>query len=79
MLFQLEHHLICQTCSLMGSMGIPEDFFTVYFLSAQNLSIIVGDHEGNVFGCLPHCTQWRLRLNDMIKTTNQVHVGVIIV
>ena len=46
-------------------------FFHIYTV-AQNLSIIVGDYEGNVIGCLPHCTQWRLRLNDMTKTANKV-------
>ena len=42
-------------------------------VAAQNLSIIVGDHEGNIVGCLPHSTQWKLRLNDMI-TSNKVGI-----
>ena len=41
------------------------------YLLAQNLSIVVGDHEGNIVGCLPRCIQWRLRLND-VTTSNKV-------
>ncbi|XP_028398736.1 uncharacterized protein LOC114522281 [Dendronephthya gigantea] len=41
---------------------------TVDIDAAQNLSIVLGDHEGNVVGCLPHCTQWKLRLSDLISS-----------
>lgn len=50
--------------------------FKMTDVAAQNLSIVVGDHEGNLVGCLPHCTQWKLRLNDMIMS-NMVGIRLV--
>ncbi|XP_046848446.1 uncharacterized protein LOC124442003 isoform X2 [Xenia sp. Carnegie-2017] len=39
--------------------------------TAQNMSIVAGDSKGNIMGCLPHFMQWRLRLNDLMTSSNK--------